>query len=87
MNTTRCLPDLRPGDRARIEGLEPGNAAYRAKLLAMGVTPGTEFTVVRYAPMGDPIEIEIRGYHLSLRRIEGSVIRVTPVDVLSSVPA
>ena len=46
----------------------------------MGVTPGEHVEVVRYAPLGDPIEIKIRGYHLSLRKEEAALIQV---EVLS----
>ena len=46
----------------------------------MGVTPGEHVEVVRYAPLGDPIEIKIRGYHLSLRKEEAALIHV---EVLS----
>ena len=42
----------------------------------MGVTPGEHVEVVRYAPLGDPIEIKIRGYHLSLRKEEADLIQV-----------
>lgn len=42
----------------------------------MGVTPGEQVEVVRYAPLGDPIEIKIRGYHLSLRKEEAALIQV-----------
>lgn len=42
----------------------------------MGVTPGEQVEVVRYAPLGDPIEIKIRGYHLSLRKEEAELIQV-----------
>lgn len=69
------LSQLRPGQSAVVDGLEAGNPTYRAKLLAMGVTPGTLMTVVRCAPMGDPIEVSLRGYRLSLRRAEAAVIR------------
>jgi Fe2+ transport system protein FeoA len=42
----------------------------------MGVTPGEHVEVVRYAPLGDPVEIKIRGYHLSLRKEEAELIQV-----------
>jgi len=44
----------------------------KKRLLAMGLTPGTEFKVVKVAPMGDPIELKIRGYRLTLRKSEAS---------------
>lgn len=76
-----ALSDLSRGDRGVVSGFSDTASPYRAKLLSMGLTPGAEITVVRYAPMGDPIEIEIRGYRLSLRRHEAAVIQVTPVSV------
>jgi ferrous iron transport protein A len=42
----------------------------------MGLTPGTEFTVTRYAPMGDPVEIEVRGFALSVRKDEATMLLV-----------
>ena len=45
----------------------------------MGVTPGETVELIRYAPLGDPIEIKIRGYNLSLRRAEAELIEVTPL--------
>lgn len=54
----------------------PGSQEYRARLMAMGLTPGTPFRVQRLAPLGDPVEIEVRGFSLSLRRTEADVIEV-----------
>jgi Fe2+ transport system protein FeoA len=45
----------------------------------MGMTIGSEFEVVRFAPLGDPIDLKIRGYHLSLRKHEAAGILATPV--------
>ena len=70
------LSDLQAGESGTIKGYGASASSYRAKLLSMGLTTGTPFTVVRYAPMGDPIEIEIRGYRLSLRKAEAAVINV-----------
>ncbi len=53
-------------------------AEVRARLLEMGLTPGTAVQVVRFAPMGDPVEIKLRGSHLSLRRHEAEHIHVRP---------
>jgi ferrous iron transport protein A len=66
------LKDIAIGEKGRVAGFSAGNKAYRKRLLAMGLTPGAEFTVVRCAPLGDPIEIEIRDYSLSLRKAEAS---------------
>lgn len=70
------LSDLSVGHKARVTALLRGDMAYRRRLLAMGLVPGTEFTVVRMAPLGDPIEILVRGLALSLRKGEASVLQI-----------
>jgi ferrous iron transport protein A len=70
------LKNLVIGDLAKIIGFEPTGKAYRKKLLAMGLTPGTEFSVTRFAPMGDPVEIKLRGFALTLRKDEASVLQI-----------
>lgn len=74
------LKDLQVGDRARVAGfLENGGAPgnpYRRKLLSMGLTPGAEISVTRVAPMGDPVEIRVRGFALSVRRDEAETVSV-----------
>ena len=68
---------LKAGDRAVVTGFFKGRDSYRKKLLAMGITPGTPFKVVRVAPLGDPVEIQIRGYLISLRKEEASLISIS----------
>jgi Fe2+ transport system protein FeoA len=70
------LGDMAVGEGGRIVAVGRGNRAYRERLLAMGLTPGTAFTVVRLAPLGDPVEIRIRGSALSLRRDEAALLEV-----------
>ncbi len=70
------LKNLGIGDLAKIIGFEPWGKAYRKKLLAMGLTPGTEFKVTRFAPLGDPVEINLRGFSLTLRKDEASVLQI-----------
>ena len=70
------LRDLAVGDTGKVISLQKGNKTYRATLLAMGLLPGTEFSVTRYAPMGDPVEINVRGFRLSLRKDEAEVLLV-----------
>jgi len=70
------LADLKPGQMAEIKGYTSGNSAYRAKLLALGLTNGAQVKIVNMAPLGDPFELAVRGYHLSLRRDEARVIKV-----------
>lgn len=71
--------DLKVGDKALIVALGQGQKFYRAKLLALGLTPGTEFSVIRIAPLGDPIEINIRGFALSLRKNEAELLEIEKV--------
>jgi len=70
MTTHTEFLDLREGDRARIVGFGQCDAHYRHKLLAMGLTRGTEFQIVRRAPLGDPVQIQVRDFSLCLRRQE-----------------
>ncbi len=69
--------DLEVGDSATVAGYQPGSNAYRARLLAMGLTRGTVFRLVKLAPLGDPVEVEVRGFNLSLRRKEAEVLLIT----------
>ncbi len=70
------LKNMGVSDTGRVVGFDKGFLPYRQKILAMGLTPGTEFTVLRIAPLGDPIEIRVRGTDLSLRQNEVSAIQV-----------
>lgn len=70
------LKELSVGDRARVLGFAAGGDAYRRKLLSMGLTPGAELSVTRVAPMGDPVEIRVRGFSLSLRKDEADALSV-----------
>ena len=73
---TMTLGQLAVGEAGKVVGFDKSNRAYRQKLLAMGLTPGTEFIVVRYAPLGDPVEIRVRGFALSLRKAEANALLV-----------
>ena len=77
----KTLADLRVGTRGRVIGFDKGTKDYRKKLLAMGLIKGTEFIVHRVAPLGDPIEIEVRGYNLSLRKHEAATLTVEGVSL------
>ena len=57
-----------------------GDGALRQHLLDMGIIPGTELTVLKYAPMGDPMDIMIRGYELTLRLADAERIEVVPAE-------
>jgi len=56
-----------------------GNGALRRRLLDLGLTPKTEITVIKYAPLGDPIEVSLRGFELTLRKDEAAVVDVREV--------
>jgi ferrous iron transport protein A len=71
------LADLEPGAGARVAAVDGGSAVAR-RLLDLGFVPGTEVRVVRRAPLGDPVEYELRGYRLCLRRSEALRVRVEP---------
>jgi Fe2+ transport system protein FeoA len=73
------LKDLKAGEKARIVSLGQGQPAYRQRLIAMGLLPGTEFTVSRIAPLGDPVEISVRGFALSLRKGEADILQLVEV--------
>lgn len=68
--------DLKIGDTVTITGFSSGSTPYRQRLLAMGLTPGTPFTVLHMAPLGDPIAILVRGITLSLRKMEAAMLTI-----------
>ena len=70
------IGDLVVGEKGRVSGFVKGASTYREKLLAMGLTRGTKFTVKRVAPLGDPVEIHVRDFALTLRKDEASAILV-----------
>jgi ferrous iron transport protein A len=70
------ISELKVGDRAKVAGFTETGRDYRRKLLTMGLTPGAEIAVARMAPMGDPVEIRVRGFSLSLRKEEAAALDV-----------
>jgi ferrous iron transport protein A len=77
MATEIKLSELAVGASAIVRTY-PKSAAAFLRLREMGVLPGTSVTLVRTAPMGDPIEIKVRGYHLTLRKSEADHVVVEP---------
>ena len=67
------LRDLEPGQKARIIKIS-GNSSIKRRIMDMGLVPGAEIEMERYAPLGDPVEIKLKGYHLSLRKEEAENI-------------
>jgi ferrous iron transport protein A len=74
------LSQLQPGDRAVVRAL-PEDHLLAARLREMGLLCGTEVTYVRKAPLGDPLEIKLRGYSLSLRLKDAATISVEKIDI------
>ena len=73
----RALDRLASGEHGVIAAIdcEPGVAR---RLMELGLVPGTDIEVIRRAPLGDPLEVRVRGVHLSLRRSEACRIHVAP---------
>ena len=67
--------ELNVGERAKIRGFSASDRAYRQKLMAMGLTRGSEFSIERIAPLGDPVEIEVRGTRFCLRKQEADILQ------------
>ncbi|MFL6227753.1 MAG: ferrous iron transport protein A [Pyrinomonadaceae bacterium] len=74
-----CLNSLPHGVGARVVGVG-GAAAVSRRLMEMGVVPGARVQVIKAAPLGDPLEIRVRSYHLALRRTEAAAIQVIEGD-------
>ena len=72
------LSELKAEDKGRVKTIL-GEGSLRQKLLDMGIVSGTLFEVIKQAPLGDPIEIKIRGYNLSLRKEEAGNVLVEVV--------
>jgi len=73
----KSLAELGLGDRARVARVL-GVDDISVRLLEMGLTPGVELLMVGMAPLGDPIELELRGYRLSIRRSEAARVEIEP---------
>lgn len=69
------LAELGVGHRGTVSTVD-GADAMAIRLLEMGFVPGTSLKVVKTAPLGDPLEIQLRGYHISLRRLEAKRIQL-----------
>lgn len=70
-----ALSELPIGARARVSSVD-GSDELSMRLLEMGLTPGVEVVIVGAAPLGDPLELELRGYRLSVRRSEAARVQI-----------
>ena len=70
----KTLEDLAPGQSGTILSIGNKSGTVKRRLVDMGLTPGTEVRVTKIAPLGDPIEVSLRGYELSLRKADAAQI-------------
>ena len=80
------LDKLQIGKDAIIESIECEDIALRCHILDMGLTPNVEVSLVKTAPMGDPLEIIVRGYDLTLRKNDASKIKIKNIHDSHSRP-
>jgi len=78
-DAARTLDRLPVGRGAEVVAVT-GPGSIRMRLLEMGFVPGTHVELIKRAPLGDPLELRLRGYHLSLRRAEAAYVRLAQVD-------
>ena len=71
----RTLKDAKIGETLKVVKLH-GEGAIKRRIMDMGITKGTAVTVRKFAPLGDPIELTVRGYELSLRKADAAMIEV-----------
>ena len=71
----KTLKDIRVGDTVSVKKLH-GEGAVKRRIMDMGITKGVEVYVRKVAPLGDPVEINVRGYELSLRKADAQMIDV-----------
>ena len=69
------LRDVKIGETVTVKKLN-GEGAVKRRIMDMGITKGTEVTVRKVAPLGDPIEVTVRGYELSLRKADAEMVEV-----------
>ena len=79
MNTDTTLADIKPGQKAKVVRVS-GAAAGNRRIQEMGLTRSATIKVVRVAPLGDPVEITVRGYNLSLRKSEADHVEVEVIN-------
>jgi ferrous iron transport protein A len=71
---------MKPGSKAEVVGFEQGSKPYGDRLMSMGITKGTVFHLKKIAPLGDPVEIEVRGFNISLRKKEADALKIREVN-------
>lgn len=71
----KTLKQAKVGDRVRVVKLH-GEGAVKRRIMDMGVTKGVEVYVRKVAPLGDPVEVTVRGYELSIRKADAEMIEI-----------
>ena len=71
----KTLRETKIGSSARVVKIH-GEGAIRRRIMDMGITRGVEIKIIKTAPLGDPLEITVRGYELSLRKADAAMIEV-----------
>jgi ferrous iron transport protein A len=71
----RTLKDAKPGETVRVVKLH-GQGAVKRRIMDMGITRDTEILIRKVAPLGDPVEVNVRGYELSLRKGDIDIIEI-----------
>jgi len=69
----KTLREARPGDTVKVKKLH-GEGAVKRRIMDMGITKGVEITVRKVAPLGDPVEVTVRNYELSLRKADAAMV-------------
>ncbi len=72
----KTVENMKIGESAEVAAVHGNGTSLRRRLLDMGITPDTKLTLVRTAPLGDPIELNVRGYSLTVRRADAALIEV-----------
>lgn len=72
----KTLDNLKAGERAFVSKIHGEGTSLRRRLLDMGITPGTLILKVRSAPLGDPMEFNVRGYSLTIRKSDASLVEI-----------
>lgn len=72
---SRHLSEIKPGEKCVVAKVKGNGPVYR-RIVDMGIVPGANVKVLKFAPLGDPIEIKVKGFNLSLRKTEAAMIQV-----------
>lgn len=72
----KTLRDVKVGETAKVLRIH-GDGALKRRIMDMGITKGTEVTVRKVAPLGDPVEVTVRGYELSVRKDDADILEMS----------